>query len=69
LKSLLWGDKEAGSYRDLSIRLGMSEGALRIAAHRFRQRYRELLRAEITQTVAHADDVDEEMRYLYQALA
>jgi RNA polymerase sigma-70 factor (ECF subfamily) len=68
LKSLLWGDKELGSYGDLSLHLGMSEGALRIAAHRFRQRYRELLRAEIAQTVAHQEEIDEEMRHLYQAL-
>jgi RNA polymerase sigma-70 factor (ECF subfamily) len=68
LKSLLWGDNEAGSYRDLSLRLAMNEGALRIAAHRLRRRYRELLRAEIGQTVAHPHQIDEEIRYLYQAL-
>lgn len=68
LKALLWGDTTSGSYRDLAVKSGMSEGSLRIAAHRFRQRYRELLRAEIAQTVTRPEEIDEEMRYLYQAL-
>ena len=68
LKSLLWGDTDAPSYRDLSVRLRMSEGALRIAAHRFRLRYRELLRAEIAQTVAEPGEVEAEMQHLWQAL-
>ena len=68
LKSLLWGDRDVESYADLSAQLNMSEGALRIAALRFRQRYRELLRAEIAQTVAHPAEIDEELRHLFQVL-
>ncbi len=48
--------------------LGMTEGALKVAVHRLRQRYRELLRAEIAKTVADPSDVDDELRYLVTAL-
>jgi RNA polymerase sigma-70 factor (ECF subfamily) len=69
LKSMLWGDGDLVSYRDLSTRLGLSEGALRIAAHRFRRRCRELLCAEIAQTVADPAEVDTELQYLLEALS
>jgi hypothetical protein len=49
--------------------LGMEEGAVRVAIHRLRKRYRELLRAEIAQTLANAADVDEEMRALFGAFS
>jgi RNA polymerase sigma-70 factor (ECF subfamily) len=49
--------------------LGQTEGAVRVAVHRLRQRYRELLRAEIAHTVASADEVDAEMRHLFKVLA
>lgn len=68
LKALLWGDADAGGYAGLSRKLNLSEGALRIAAHRLRQRYRELLRAEIAQTVARPEEIEAEMRHLLQAL-
>ena len=47
----------------------MSEGAVRVAAHRLRLRYRELLRLEIAQTVATAGEVEDELRQLFAALA
>ena len=46
----------------------MTEGAVKVAVHRLRQRYRELLRAEIAETVSDRSDVDDEMRYLMAAL-
>jgi RNA polymerase sigma-70 factor (ECF subfamily) len=49
-------------------RLGMSEGAVKVAVHRLRQRYRELLRGEIAETVAERSDIDEEMGYLVTVL-
>lgn len=48
--------------------LGMTDGALKVAVHRLRQRYREVLRAEIGETVDATSDVDEEMRYLARVL-
>lgn len=52
----------------LAAQLGMSEGALKVAVHRLRQRYREVLRAEIAETVASDREVDEEMRHLAAVL-
>ena len=46
----------------------MTEGTVKVAAHRLRKRYRELLRDEIAQTVASPDLVDEEIRYLLSCL-
>ena len=45
--------------------LGMPEGLSKLAAHRLRQRYRELLCEEIAQTVADPKEVEEEIRYLF----
>ena len=42
----------------------MSEGAIKVAVHRLRQRYGELVRAEIAQTVATPEEADEELQYL-----
>ena len=46
----------------------MSVGALKVAVHRMRQRYRELMREEIGQTVGGPAEVDEEIRELFAAL-
>jgi len=69
LKVTISGDRSEIHYSDLGRALGMSEGSLRVAAHRLRQRYRELLRAEIAQTVATEAEVEDELRYLFAALS
>jgi RNA polymerase sigma factor (sigma-70 family) len=69
LKPCLVGDRQAQPYTALGVRLGLSEGAVKVAVHRLRQRYRQLLRDEIAQTVASAEEVTEEMRYLFAVLA
>ena len=51
-------------YSQTAASLGMSEGALKVAVHRLRRRLRELLRRHINETVCHADDVADEVRYL-----
>lgn len=56
------------SHRELAERLHMTPGAVKVAVHRLRVRYRELLRAEIAQTVESDDDVDDEIRHLMTAL-
>lgn len=53
---------------ELAAKLGLSEGALKVAIHRLRTRYREVLRAEIAETVDSPGDVDEEMRHLVRVL-
>lgn len=70
LKDSLGGSAGGGrSHREVAESLGMSEGAVRVAAHRLRRRYRELLRAQIAQTVAGPGEVDDEIRHLFEALA
>lgn len=68
LKVFLTADKSAIAYADVARDLGTSEGAARVAVHRLRRRFREVFREEVAQTVATAEDVDEELRYLLAAL-
>jgi RNA polymerase sigma factor (sigma-70 family) len=69
LKETLTAGKTLGGYAALGQELGMSEGAVKVAVHRLRQRYRELLRAEIAQTVSGPEEVDDELRELFAALS
>lgn len=68
LKPLLGGQDAAGTYAELGARLGMKEGALRTTVHRLRQRFGALLRAEIAETTSDPQDVDDEIRHLFQLL-
>jgi RNA polymerase sigma-70 factor (ECF subfamily) len=68
LRLMLEGDDGAESYRDVGTALGMSEGAVKVAAHRLRGRYRELLREEVARTVADPADVDAELADLIATL-
>jgi RNA polymerase sigma-70 factor (ECF subfamily) len=52
----------------IAARLNMSEGAVKVAIHRLRQRYRNLLRAAIAETVSNEEDLNDEMRYLVEVL-
>ena len=69
LKETLTGESGAAPYAVISERLGMTPGAIKVAAHRLRQRYRELVRAEVAQTVAGEGDVDDELRHMLTVLA
>jgi RNA polymerase sigma-70 factor (ECF subfamily) len=69
LKVYLTTSKSSVAYRDVAARLDMTEGAVKVAVHRLRRRYRELLRDEIAQTVATEEQIDEEIRDLFAALA
>ncbi len=66
LKGSLTGDEPARS--ETAARLAITEGAVKVAVHRLRKRYREFLRAEIAETVSNPSDVDDEMRRLVAAL-
>jgi RNA polymerase sigma factor (sigma-70 family) len=68
LKSSLGADRSGLDYPQLSQTLGLSEGAVRVAVHRLRQRYRELLREMIAQTVTTQVEVEDELRQLFAAL-
>ena len=69
LKSCLMGERLDQPYADLAAHLRVSESAVKVAVHRLRRRYRELLRDEIAQTVGDADSVDDELRHLMAVLA
>ena len=69
LKQTLMGTRESQPYAVLGQRLSMNEGAIRAAVHRLRKRYRELLRAEIANTVSSPEEVNEELRYLFKVSA
>jgi RNA polymerase sigma-70 factor (ECF subfamily) len=67
LKDCLTGGADV-AYAELATRLGMTEGAVKVAVHRLRQRYRDRLRGLIADTVATDDEVDAEIRDLFAAL-
>jgi len=69
LKPLLSGETDKLSYNEISLRVGVGEGALRVTVCRLRQRYRELLRLEIANTVESPTEVDDEIRYLFSAVS
>ena len=61
-------DRDDTPYATLARDMGTSEGALKVAIHRLRKRYRELFRQEIAETVSDPADVESELRYLASAL-
>ena len=69
LKPFLLGEADRGQVAVTAERMGVSEGAFKVAVHRLRKRDREALRAEIAETVSDADQVEEEIRYLLAVIA
>ena len=69
LKVFLSGEKGAESQLEIGARFGLSESAVKSAVHRLRQRYRELLREEVAQTVVSRVDVEDELRHLLNVLS
>jgi len=68
LKVFLLGQSDA-PYASLAREMNTSEGALKVAIHRLRKRYRELFRQEIADTVVDPVDVESELRHLASVLA
>jgi len=69
LKTYLTGDAPQLSYAEAASRLGMSEGAVKVAVHRLRRQFRDLLRDEIAQTVSSPDEIEDELRHLRSAVS
>jgi RNA polymerase sigma-70 factor (ECF subfamily) len=69
LRPMLEGDDHGESYREVGAALAMSEGAVKVAAHRMRALYQTRLREEVARTVADPADVDAELGELIAALA
>jgi RNA polymerase sigma-70 factor (ECF subfamily) len=68
LKDLI-GGTESGTYATLAPLLGLNESAARMAASRMRVRYGEMLRAEIAQTLASEEEIEDEVRHLFATFA
>jgi RNA polymerase sigma factor (sigma-70 family) len=69
VKDLAPRERGTVGYNELARDLGMTESALKSAVYRLRQRHQQLLREEIAQTVAHPDEVNDEIRCLIAILA
>jgi RNA polymerase sigma-70 factor (ECF subfamily) len=69
LSGSLSAEKAEVSYEELAKRLGVAAAMVKRLVHQLRQRYRELLREELSHTVIDPADIDEELRYLCAALA
>jgi len=69
LKPWLVGDTPALSQAVVARALGLNEGAVKVAVHRLRKRFRELIRAEVAHTLPDGAEADEELRYLVEVLA
>jgi DNA-directed RNA polymerase specialized sigma24 family protein len=69
LKYYAASEMDAAACTRGAVDLNLTETAAKAALHRLRQRYRELTRSEIAQTVATPDQIDEEIRYLIEVVS
>lgn len=69
LKPWLTGDSESIAQAEAAEQLGMSEGAVKVAIHRLRRQFREVIKNEVSQTLNGQGEVDEELRHLFAALS
>ena len=69
LRCFLTANAEAGDYALAAEKLGVENSSVPVMVHRLRQRYRELVRAEVAQTVSSPVELEEEMRYLLAVLS
>jgi RNA polymerase sigma factor (sigma-70 family) len=69
LKAIETGDSDALPYAQVAAEHGLGESAVKSAVSRMRQRYRELVRAEVANTVGSPFEVDEELRYLIRVIS
>jgi RNA polymerase sigma-70 factor (ECF subfamily) len=65
LRGCLVKDESAQPYAEIAAQLNLTEAAVKMAVHRLRARYREILRAEIADTVSGPEEVEEEIRHLF----
>jgi len=68
LRVFLLGDKSSATYAQIAAASEMTEGAVKVAVHRLRQRYRELFREEVAHTVEQPSELDDEVRHLFSVL-
>jgi RNA polymerase sigma-70 factor (ECF subfamily) len=58
----------AGRYADVATKLGISEGAVKVAVYRLRKRYRDVFRTRVMETVADERELDDEVAFFFQAI-
>jgi RNA polymerase sigma-70 factor (ECF subfamily) len=68
LRGFLLDDKGSATYAEIAAAAQMTEGAVKVAVHRLRQRYRELFREEVAHTVEEPSEVNDEVRHLFAVL-
>ena len=68
LRVFLLGEKTSASYAQVAATLQMTEGAVKVAVHRLRERYRELFREEVAHTVEEPGEINDEVRHLFSVL-
>ena len=69
LRPWLSGDSIEQTHADIATKLGVSEEVIKSSIHRWRKRFREIVKSHIASTVSDVSEVDEELGYLIQALA
>ena len=69
LAAFLPGGEPRGTMAETAQRLGMSESAVKVTVHRLRQRFRTLFREAVAETIDKAEEVDEEIRHVLEALS
>jgi RNA polymerase sigma-70 factor (ECF subfamily) len=68
LTPYLTGDEPRLSYSHTARSLGVSEGAVKVAVHRLRSKFRDILQDEIAQTVSSPAEIDDEVRHLWMSV-
>jgi hypothetical protein len=69
VRPFLTVEADAQARERCAAQLNLSEGAFKVALHRFRRRFGELMRREVAHTVGSAEDVEAELRYLLDVLS
>jgi len=69
LKGFLTGDGDDVTYKEIAIRIDSTDGAVKVAVHRLKQRYKKLLIAEIAETVATPEEIESEIQHLFKAVS
>ena len=68
LKPWLVGDTGNLSQAEAAAKLDLTPAAIKVAVHRLRKKFREVIEAEIAQTVSGPDEIADELRYLIEVL-
>lgn len=69
LKEHLTREKGSTPYKEIAEKSGLSEGAVKVAVHRLRKNYRQILEDEIAQTVSDPRDIEDELQQLFAVLS